>query len=73
MAVISIPQSLAADRHFGIWSPIPGAAAKLTSWQLTEGLRVQATWTYVGPAHDPEMRFEDPEEPACWRRNRIKR
>ena len=61
MAVISIPQSLAAHRHFGIWSPIPGAAAKLTSWQLTEGLRVQATWTYVGPAHDPEMRFEDPE------------
>jgi hypothetical protein len=61
MAIVAIPQSLATHRHFGIWSPIPGAADKLISYQLTEGLLVQATWSYVGSGHPPEMRFEDPE------------
>jgi hypothetical protein len=61
LAAFAIPQSLAAHRHFGTWSPVPGAAANLTGLQLTEGLQLQEYDTYVGPGHSPQMRYVDPE------------
>lgn len=58
--VVSVPQSLATHRHFGLWSPIPGTAVNLTGVQFTEGLKMQRYETYVGGKESgPQMRYED--------------
>lgn len=58
--IVSLPQSLAMHRYFGTWSFIPGAPAKLTTLQFTEGMRLQRYDTYVGTGEaGPSMRFED--------------
>ncbi|HEY2766948.1 MAG TPA: hypothetical protein VGI76_01750 [Solirubrobacteraceae bacterium] len=58
-ALVSLPQSLASQRHFSTWSFVPGAAAHLATVQLTEGLRLQRYETYVGPGHSPRMLYLD--------------
>jgi hypothetical protein len=56
-----VPQSLIAQRNFQTWSPIPGAAAKLTSFQLTVGLKLQRYETYVGgELAGPQLNYLDP-------------
>jgi hypothetical protein len=57
--VTSLPQSLATHRHFAKWSFVPGAAAHLTDFQLSEGLHLQRYETYVGPGHGPQMLYVD--------------
>ena len=59
LALVSVPQSLSAHRHFHTWSFVPGAAAQLSSLQLTEGLRLQRYETYVGSGHGPRMEYDD--------------
>ena len=59
LVLISLPQSLSAHRHFHTWSFVPGAAAHLSSLQLTEGLRLQRYETYVGLGHGPRMEYRD--------------
>jgi hypothetical protein len=56
-AIVSLPQSLSAHRHYKTWSFIPGAAAHLESLQLTEGLILELYWTYIGKGHGPQMGF----------------
>jgi hypothetical protein len=58
-AVVSLPQSLATHRHYGIWSFVPGAAAHLSDQQLGNGLQYQRYDTYVGPNSLPEMFYFD--------------
>lgn len=58
-ALVSLPQSLISHRHFATWSFIPGTAAHLTTFQLTEGLSLQRYETYVGAGHAPQMRYVD--------------
>jgi len=58
--VISLPQSLASDRHYETASFVPGAAAGLSSLQFTEGMRLQRYETYVGTGEPgPRMLYED--------------
>ncbi len=57
--IVSLPQSLAAHRHFHTWSFVPGSPIHLTTLQLTEGLRLQRYETFVGKGHGPQMRYED--------------
>jgi hypothetical protein len=60
LALISLPQSLAMHRHHGTWSPIPGAPAKLSSFQLTVGLERQRYETYVGVDYPtPQLNYYD--------------
>lgn len=60
-AAISLPQSLATHRHHERWSFVPGAAANLSSLQLTEGMRLQRYETFVGEGEaGPRMRYADP-------------
>ncbi len=60
LVAVSLPQSLATERHHGIRSPIPGAAADLSSFQLTVGLRLQRYETYVGTALPrPQLEYLD--------------
>lgn len=58
--VVSIPQSLMHHRNFDIWSPLPGAPAKLTSQQLNFGLNLQRYDTFVGGGRPPTMNYRDP-------------
>ncbi len=58
-ALVSLPQSLASHRHFATWSFLPGTAAHLTTFQLTEGLRLERYETYVGAGHGPQMLYVD--------------
>lgn len=65
IAIISLPQSLISHRQFDTWSPLPGAAAGLTSFQLTAGLELQRYETYVGRAQrSPQIRYLDPHTSA---------
>lgn len=57
--VVSVPQSLATHRHFGLWSPIPGEAVNLAGLQYTGGLELQRYETYVGSSQTPRMLYED--------------
>lgn len=58
---VALPQSLATHRHHETWSPVPGAPAKLTSFQLGAGLQLQRYDTFVGGAGEtPRMLFSDP-------------
>jgi hypothetical protein len=60
VVLISLPQSLAMHRHFDTWSPIPGSAAKLSSFQLTVGLERQRYETYVGVDYPtPQLNYYD--------------
>lgn len=52
LVIVSLPQSLSAQRHFDTWSPIPGAAFDLGGFQLSTGLKLQRYDTYVGPPGD---------------------
>lgn len=47
-AAISLPQSLATDRHHDSSSFVPGAVADLSSLQFTAGLTLQRYETFVG-------------------------
>lgn len=58
-AVVSLPQSLAAHRHFGTYSFVPGSAAGLENTQLREGMRIQLYGTFVGPGYQPQMNYVD--------------
>lgn len=58
-AVVSLPQSLSAHRHFGTYSFVPGSADGLEYLQLTEGIRIQLYGTYIGPAYGPQMNYVD--------------
>ena len=58
-AVVSLPQSLAAHRHFGTYSFVPGSAAGLENTQLTEGMRIQLYGTFIGPVYRPQMDYVD--------------
>lgn len=58
-ALVSLPQSLSAHRHFGTYSFIPGSAANLETRQLTEGMMLQLYGTFVGPGHGPRMDYTD--------------
>ncbi len=61
MALVLVPQSLITHRQYKLWSPIPGAAANLTSFQLTTGLQLQRYETYVGGVgRPPRMSYLDP-------------
>jgi hypothetical protein len=57
---VSLPQSLSAHRHYHTWSFVPGTAAHLESFQLTEGLGIQRVGGYVGAGHPPLMLYADP-------------
>jgi hypothetical protein len=46
--IVSLPQSLLAHRHYGVWSFIPGATLSLSSDYLTPGLADQRASGYVG-------------------------
>jgi hypothetical protein len=60
-ALVSLPQSLGAHRHFDTWSFVPGAAGGLQALQFTEGLRMQRYETYVGHEQaSPQMIYIDP-------------
>lgn len=47
-AIVAVPQSLAAHRHHGTWSFIPGTSEDLSGFQLTSGLQMQRYETYIG-------------------------
>ena len=60
-AAVSLPQSLATDRHHDSWSFVPGSVAKLSSLQFTQGVLLQRYETYVGPGQPgPRMFYDDP-------------
>jgi hypothetical protein len=58
-AVVSLPQSLSAHRHFGTYSFIPGSPRNLEATQLTEGMALQLYDTFVGPGSRPQMDYVD--------------
>jgi hypothetical protein len=58
---ISLPQSLATERHHDSWSFVPGATAGLSTLQFTEGLRIQRYETFIGVGQPgPRMLYRDP-------------
>jgi hypothetical protein len=57
---VSLPQSLSVHHYYDTWSFVPGTAAHLESFQLTEGLIIQRVGGYVGTGHPPLMLYEDP-------------
>ncbi len=59
-AAVSLPQSLAAHRHFGTWSFIPGAMFNVAKEFLIPGMTLQLYDTYVGAGHPAQMFYEDP-------------
>ena len=59
-AAVSLPQSLAAHRHYGTWSFVPGAALSVAEEYLTPGVAHQLYATYVGPGElRPGMFYDD--------------
>jgi hypothetical protein len=58
-AIVSLPQSLSAHRHFGTYSFVPGSADGLEYLQLTEGIRIQLYGTYIGHFYGPQMNYVD--------------
>lgn len=61
MGVVLVPQTLITHRNFDVWSPIPSAAANLTSFQLSAGLKLQRYETYVGTEYGPQLNYYDPD------------
>jgi hypothetical protein len=59
VVLVSLPQSLTEHRHFGSWSPIPGAKSNLTEIQFTYGTQLQRYDTYVGRGHGMQMLYLD--------------
>lgn len=57
--LVAVPQSLIQHKHFDSWSPIAGAGAQLSMFQLSVGLTLQRYDTNVGPNYPPEMRYFD--------------
>lgn len=61
LSVVSAPQMLLAHHNFGLWSPVPGAAAQLDDFQLTVGLQYQLYGGYVGNnIQTPRLNYRDP-------------
>jgi hypothetical protein len=60
MVAVSLPQSLAAHRHFGTWSPIPSATENLGPLKLTRGMYLQRFDSYEGPGGPAELAYVDP-------------
>lgn len=61
LVLVFVPQSIVAQRNHGTASPIPGAAANLTQFQLYYGLLLQRYDTYVGTeGRAPQMNYRDP-------------
>lgn len=58
-AIVSLPQSLSAHRHFATYSFVPGSADGLEYLQLTEGIKIQLYGTYIGPKYGPQMNYVD--------------
>jgi hypothetical protein len=57
---ISLPQSLATQRHHGSYSFLPGSTQNLSGFQLTMGLRLQRYETFVGTGQpSPAMNYVD--------------
>lgn len=59
MALVALPQTLINHRHFDSVSPIPGAGANLSTFQLSVGLSMQRYDTNVGPNYPPWMKYLD--------------
>jgi 4-amino-4-deoxy-L-arabinose transferase-like glycosyltransferase len=59
MALVALPQALINRKHFDTLSPLAGAGAHLSTFQLSVGLTLQRYDSNVGPNYPAQMKYLD--------------